>query len=203
MSNLKDASLRELEIELTKRRDAAKKEKAASDRKRVLDDWRCRGRDAILGKAYGPDNGLSQVSLAKVVVAGNMSHTYDVSVKVIRPVEIYFHNAWSRTDESAFQKKLSDLVDKEVNAQINNPVVVAKLIMLSRPRDPEIEAEWRQAAVSRMCEFDAKAIKKAVLHFQTQSSHNELELLKEVAERQKNCPTCVDRFTCFTTRNGT
>jgi hypothetical protein len=202
-SNKKDlsrVSLERLQEELSKRvskkAEIARKAKEKSD----FEAWKNREPDALIGRGYSGSN-ISKHVLVSVTISGNCSHTFNISLPVCQSTEIYFHNSWvgSFGRDDSFVKDVKDVVEKHITKHYNSPAEIATLCCLAcNHNDNKHYDNWRENAIKRLCPFPIEELKKALEYHKHQGCHGEKSLLEETI-KFKNCDTCVDKFTCFST----
>ncbi len=76
-----------LEAELNRRHKLVMAREAEKEEKEKFDEWRRRPMCGVVGKAYGSpyyDTGARTLSLATVIIGGNMSWRYPVEMTVAR-----------------------------------------------------------------------------------------------------------------------
>jgi hypothetical protein len=168
----------QLEVEIQKRHDAEARQLQKERDRDTLEKYKDRPRCAIVGRAYSNGDEVSEKELWSTYVKGNMGTTYNMKFRVPKSVETYFHNAIGRNRENEVKRALQATFDYYMEQYVEDPNVVATLIMLSNrisydhAYKKEMEADFFEAAVERMCEFDLEALQKALENLKRSFSDN-------------------------------
>lgn len=187
----------DLERELDKRFQERQIVEEKKEKEKQFEAWMNRPPCAVVGKAYGsPHCSLARdYKLATVIIEGNMSWHYPVSLLVASSVETYLHNAWTQEDREELSNALDKLVNSLVMRKCNDVAVVTTLICLSesagwRPlneRGKKILADWHKEALKRLLQFTLEELiaGKEKLERNHETCHGQIKLITEAITKKK------------------
>jgi hypothetical protein len=167
------------------------KEDKISEKKRIK-DYLNRPKCAVTGYAYGSlyYHDVKQYNLASILIRGNCSFSYSVSMNVCPAVETYLNNALTDDDTAELETKLKNIANDFIKAKCSDPAIVTTLICLAedaggRPLNEMsklVYSEWHKSAILRLGEYtlDELTVAKDKLLRNGKTSHGQIKLLDEV-----------------------